>query len=241
MNGRQNLKCLLLDDELPSLAYLRVILEQIPHITVVKAFNDPFKFLQESNLLTFDFCILDIEMPGLNGLEVARSLQGKPVIFTTAYKEYAADAYDIEAIDYVRKPIIKDRIEKAVFKVRQRLQDETSLEVLTFNTSRGKALVYPKQIVYITVSEIDKRDKLAILENTDSLTVKNVTFNFLLAKLPNKLFCQVNKKEIIAIRRVSFYTHNQVTISFPNATGEEKRNFQLSESYKQSFLDAMRQ
>ena len=101
------LRCLLLDDELPGLTYLKMLCEQLPELEVVKAFNSPDIFLKEVPNLDFDLCILDIEMPAMNGLHVANLLQGKPVIFVTAYKEFAAEAFDLDAIDYVRKPVKK--------------------------------------------------------------------------------------------------------------------------------------
>ena len=88
----KKLKCLLLDDELPGLAYLKMLCEQIPKLEVVKAFNNPQLFLEELSSLEFDLCILEVEMPGMNGLQVANLLKGKPVIFATAYKDYAAEA-----------------------------------------------------------------------------------------------------------------------------------------------------
>ena len=97
------LKCLLLDDELPGLTYLKMLCEQIIDIEVVKTFNDPVLLLNEQSFLDYDFCIMDIEMPSMNGLQVANLLNGKPVIFTTAYKEYAVEAFDLNAIDYVQK------------------------------------------------------------------------------------------------------------------------------------------
>lgn len=77
----RELKCLLLDDELPGLTYLKMLCEQIPGLSVVKSFNDPSRFLEEFPSLEFDFCIIDIEMPQFNGLQIANLLQGKPVIF----------------------------------------------------------------------------------------------------------------------------------------------------------------
>ena len=93
------LKCLLLDDELPGLSYLKLLCEQIPQLEVVRAFNDPEIFMKEFPGLEFDLCILDIEMPGTNGIQLAALLKNKPVIFTTAYKDYASDAFDLDAID----------------------------------------------------------------------------------------------------------------------------------------------
>jgi len=108
---------LLLDDELPSLSYLKMLCEQIEQIEVLKAFNSAQRLLQEAPSLDFDFCILDIEMPEINGLQTANLLQGKPVIFATAYKEYAADAFDLNAIDYIRKPIKLERLQQAIQKL----------------------------------------------------------------------------------------------------------------------------
>lgn len=72
------LKCLLLDDELPGLTYLKMLCEQIPDLEVVRAFDNPVKFLEEVKNLDFDFCILDIEMPEMNCLQIANLLNGKP-------------------------------------------------------------------------------------------------------------------------------------------------------------------
>ena len=84
-----------------------MLCEQLPELEVVKAFNNPEVFLSELPNLDFDLCILDIEMPQMNGMQVANLLNGKAVIFTTAYKEYAAEAFDLDAVDYVSKPIKK--------------------------------------------------------------------------------------------------------------------------------------
>lgn len=114
----KELKCLLLDDELPGLTYLKMLCEQIPGLSVVKSFNDPSRFLEEFPSLDFDLCIIDIEMPQFDGLKVANLLQGKAVIFATAYKEYAAEAFDLNAVDYLRKPVSLDRLKRAIDKAR---------------------------------------------------------------------------------------------------------------------------
>ena len=227
------LRCLLLDDELPGLTYLRMLCEQIPDVEVVRAFNDPVKFVEESKKTEFDFCILDIEMPGLSGLEVAQLLKGKPVIFTSAYKEYAAEAFDIDAIDYVRKPIEKSRLEKAIQKVSLHLNEPANKkQFVQLNTNKGKALLTFKQLVQITNSSSDKRDKLAILESGEELVLKNISFEQMLSLLPSQDFCRINKKDIIAIKAVKFYSHNEVTIT---QAGNEI-TLALGDNFKKEFL-----
>ena len=222
-----------MDDELPGLTYLKMICEQVPGVEVVRAFNDSRKFLQESSQLDFDLCILDIEMPGLNGLEVARLLAGKPVIFTTAYKEYAAEAFDLNAIDYIRKPIQKERLEQAFQKAEEKLK-LTDKQFVQLNTSLGRSLLFFDHILYITTAAADKRDKLALMENGDELLLKNISFSQLQTLLPTKHFCQINKKEMVALKQVSFFSHDEITCAF--SKGGKPFRLILSPAYKTEFI-----
>ena len=229
------IKCLLLDDELPGLTYLKMMCEQIPGIEVVRAFNDPLKFINEIKTIDFDLCILDIEMPHLNGLEAAQLLSGKPVIFTTAYKEYAAEAFDLNAIDYIRKPIQKERLETAIQKAKEKLKSiREDRQFIQLNTSKGKSLVFFEQLLFITTSPADKRDKTAHMENGDELLLKNISFTSLLSFLPEKDFCQINKKEIISVKHIAFFTHDEVTVAA--AKNGKPMRFLLSGAYKTGFL-----
>lgn len=229
-------KCILLDDELPGLTYLRMLCEQIPGADVVKVFNDPLKLVNEAPQLDFDVCVLDVDMPSLSGLEVARLLQHKPVIFTTAHTQFAAEAFDLDAVDYIRKPIARERLEKAFQKAADRLQKTTpEKQFLAWNTDKGKALLFFDQIVRITSSEGDKRDKQAMLENGERPVLKNISFAQLLAALPADRFCRVNKKDVVALRSVKYYTHDEILLS--TATGEEKLPF--SENFRKVFLEKM--
>ncbi len=222
---------------MPGLSYLKMICEGIPNVEVVRAFNDPVKFLKESKEIDFDFCILDIEMPGLNGLQVAQLLPGKPVIFTTAYKEYAAEAYDLDIVDYVRKPIQKERLEKAVQKVVNKIRPKEK-QFVQVNSQKGKTLLFFDQLLLISTSDADKRDKIAILQNGDRLLLKNITLARMLALLPSADFCQVNKKEIVAIRAVSYSSHDEITTVITDDEGQFLQ-LTLGETYKKDFVDKL--
>jgi len=231
-----NLKCLLLDDELPGLTYLKMLCEQIPGLEVVKAFDNPEILLREISNLEFDFCILDIEMPQISGLQVANLLSGKPVIFATAYKEHAADAFDLNAIDYIRKPLTKERLEKAVSKVAKHVQSlSQSKNYIQLNTDKGKAIVFFDQIMYIHTSDVDSRDKVIVLQDSSSLTAKNYTFNALLNMLPIAGFCQVNKREAIAIKAVAFFSNDEIRTKITLPTGKPL-SVTLSDNFKNEFM-----
>jgi DNA-binding LytR/AlgR family response regulator len=227
---------LLLDDELPGLSYLKLMCGQIPEIEVVKAFNDPTIFLQEFPELEFDLCILDIEMPGISGIEIARLLKGKPIIFTTAYKDYAVDAFELDAVDYLIKPIGLDRFQQAVNKVIQRNHSESRpAGYLRLNTDKGIALLDVDLLSYIRTSGIDSRDKTAFLTNGAIIQLKNISFPKLISLLPAANFCQINKQELISLANVKYFTNSQITIH-PDTKSERTLVLNLGDSFRSGFL-----
>lgn len=230
------LKCLLLDDELPGLTYLKMLCEQIPQLEVIKAFNNPETFLKELPQLNFDLCIIDIEMPSINGLEIANLLGGKPVIFVTAYKEYAADAYDLNAVDYVRKPITMGRLEQAVQKAVDRIKEKSQTRnFIQLNTDKGKAIVFIDQLLYIKTSIQESRDKIAYLLDGATILIKNIAFEKLLEMLPGNDFCRINKKEVIAIKAIQIFSFDEITTNIPTERGR-MLTLTLSEVYRKEFL-----
>lgn len=233
------LKCLILDDELPGLTYLKMLCQQIAGLEVVKAFNNPQAFLEEFTKLEFDFCIIDIEMPSMNGLQVANLLNGKPVIFSTAYKEYAVEAFELNAIDYMVKPIRKERLQQAVDKVSHFLNTKKeSKKFIQINTDKGKSILFFEQLVYIKTSDIDSRDKIAQLSDGSTVTIKNKSFNTLLNQLPKNNFVRINKKELISLKTVQFFSFDEITTNIPTQNGNLK--LILSDSYRKDFIENLK-
>ena len=230
------LKCLLLDDELPGLSYLKLLCEQIQELEVVKAFNDPEIFLNEFSGLDFDLCILDIEMQGTNGIQIASLLKDKYIIFTTAYKEYAVTAFDLDAIDYVIKPVKFERLQQAVHKAIQRLTTvSTTKRHIQLNTDKGNALLFFDQLVYVKTSEIDSRDKTALLKNGTNLHLKNISFEKLTSLLPSNDFCRINKKEMITMSCVQHFSGDQITTNI-FFHSEKPLSLTLGETYRAEFI-----
>ena len=213
-----------------------MLCEQLPELEVVRAFNSPKLFLTELPQLDFDLCILDIEMPEMNGLQVANLLNGKPVIFTTAYKEYAAEAFDIDAIDYVRKPIKKERLQQAVAKAFNQLSGKpVRKEFIQLNTDKGKALVFFDQLCYVKIAESDSRDKVAFLNDGSSLMLKNISFEKLQTLLPGNSLCRVNKRELISLHIVHVFSFDEITTTLKDDLGKSLK-ITLSESYRNDFF-----
>ncbi|WP_185216277.1 LytR/AlgR family response regulator transcription factor [Sphingobacterium mizutaii] len=231
------LRCLLLDDELPSLQYLKLLCQQIPDLEIVKSFNSPKDLLVELPMLEYDLLISDIDMPDLNGLELAEQLRGKPIIFITAYAEYAADAFDLQAVDYIRKPLKIERLKQAIQKLlsirgRKPIEEKNFVQL---NTDQGKYLLYFDQIAYIQTSSLDSRDKIVRLVDQKEVTLKNISFDKLLEILPEMQFCRINKKEIISMNIISSFSHDEIKTNF-SIGSDAPLTFNLSEIYKTAFI-----
>ncbi|OXB04009.1 LytR/AlgR family response regulator transcription factor [Flavobacterium pectinovorum] len=230
------LKCLLLDDELPGLTYLKMLCEQIHEIEIVKTFNNPEKLLAEIPDLDFDLLISDIEMPGIDGLHLAEMIQDKLVIFCTAYKEYAAEAFNIDAVDYITKPVKLERLQKAISKAFERFhKPETAKKFMQLNTDKGKTLLYFNQIQYVKTAASDSRDKTVLLTDGSFMNLKNVKFDTLLNELPDADFCRVNKKEIVAVKAIKFFNHNEIVLHHLDKN-DKNSTLILSETYRSDFL-----
>jgi len=232
---------LLLDDELLGLTYMKMLCEQLPEIEVVKAFNNPITLLEEIASLSFDFCILDIEMPEMNGLQIANLIDGKPVIFATAYKDYAVDAFDLNAIDYIQKPIKIDRLKQAIQKVIQHLQIHKKVGEKTFfqhNTDKGKTLFYFDKIALIRTSDTDSRDKVVLLVHGVEFVLKNSPLKKLLEILPASDFCQVNKKEIISIKSIQAFSFDEITTNI--LINGKNLKITVGEIYRNDFLQKVK-
>lgn len=228
------LKCVLLDDEIPGLTYLKMLCQQIPELEIVKAYNDPEKFVKDLSTLDFELCILDIEMPKINGVQVANLLREKLVIFTTAYRDYAVDAFDLHAVDYVQKPVQKERLHVAVRKALERRPGKTKQnQLIQLNTDRGKTLIDVDNIAFVSTSDVDSRDKIAVMLDESSLVLKNISFGNLLTHLPRAAFCRVNKKQLIALKIVTSFTFDEITTTLTE-NGKPLR-LSLSEAYRQQF------
>jgi DNA-binding LytR/AlgR family response regulator len=215
-----------------------MLCEQIAEIEVVKAFDSSRLLLMEAPQLDFDFCILDIQMPEIDGLQTANLLQGKPVIFATAHKEYAADAFDMNALDYIRKPITEERLRQAIQKVVLALSNtKKNAPKISFqiNTNRGRSVIFFKDLCYIVSSKIDARDKTVRLAGGEVVVLKNITFKKLMQMLPAQSFCRINIHEAIALNTVQFFSHDEITTNIVLPNGKYLV-LTLGDAYREVFL-----
>lgn len=117
------IRVLLVDDEEDALNLLEILLGQIGDVEVVGRFTNPIRAIEALNTTPVDAVFLDNQMPGMTGMEAARKIRAiqpqMPIVFTTAYAEYAVEAFEIQSTDYLLKPITMSRLQHAVSRIKQ--------------------------------------------------------------------------------------------------------------------------
>lgn len=219
-----DLRCLIIDDEPLARQLIESHCRQMGNITIVascKSAVEAFQVLHEGQI---DLMFLDIQMPGITGLNFLRSLKDPPkVIFTTAYADYAVEAFELEAIDYLLKPIVFERFSKAVSRVTGAKTGIKTADKTGEVAAPAKAEEIPSSI-FLKVNRRLVRIELQDIQYIESLgdyvkvfTNKGVevcysTLNKLEQLLPEKLFLRVHRSYIISLQRISFIEGNFVKI-----------------------------
>lgn len=209
------IKSIAIDDEPKALEVIEIHASKIPYLELLASFTDPKKALEYVKQNYFDLIFLDINMPGLSGLEFINQLQHKPhIIFTTAYSDFALESYDYEAIDYLLKPIEFDRFYKAIQKVErliqlQSLKHDNSFEKSIFvKDGYKKVRVEIDEILYI---KSEGNYLKIVCPETKILT--RLTFQQVIEKLPANLFIRIHYSYIINLSRIDKIENNHIFIS----------------------------
>ncbi|UFH57331.1 LytTR family DNA-binding domain-containing protein [Spirosoma sp. KNUC1025] len=222
------IRCLLVDDEPPALAVIESHIDMIEALTIVgKCHNaiQAFSLLQSTPV---DLIFLDIKMPKLLGTDFIRSLRQPPkVIFTTAYRDYALDGFELDVVDYLLKPISFERFLRAVSKVMRTdgnisgvLQPDNSVvekpadstsaaSFLYFRADRKMVKVFIRDILYVE----SLKDYIKIVTTSARPLVVKQSISSLEEMLPDTGFLRVHRSFIVAIDKISAYTPNHVDIA----------------------------
>jgi DNA-binding LytR/AlgR family response regulator len=207
------------DDEQHAIDLMLYYAEQVPFIKVVGACTNPLEALRIINEQKIDAVFLDIQMPQMTGVELARMIIGKTnIIFTTAYSEFALDGFEIDALDYLLKPIPMQRFLKAVQRalnsqathhILEKIEDDIEDDYIFVKTElKGKLLkINLREIDYIE----GMKNYVAIYHN-QIRTVALLTLRDLEERLPQKYFLRVHKSFIVAVNKITRIERNQVFI-----------------------------
>ncbi len=213
-----SLSCYIIDDEPLAIEVIESHISKIDGLEVKATFQNAVKAFQELRNTSVDVLFLDIQMPRLTGIEFLRTLKNPPkVIFTTAYREYALEGFELDVVDYLLKPISFDRFLKAMDKVFDSLNPSTTLTA-TSDTDEGHHYVFvpsDKKNVKICLDEIlyieSKRDYILI--KTESKEVSTYqTITYMEERLPASQFVRVHRSFMINLNKIESWSNNEVEL-----------------------------
>ncbi|MDM8161605.1 LytTR family DNA-binding domain-containing protein [Labilibaculum sp. K2S] len=233
-----NINCIIVDDEIHARKVLEKYIQDIPHITLVKSCKNALEAMEVLRNSSVDAMFLDINMPKLSGLSFLESLMNPPlVVITTAYREYAVDAYELNVIDYLHKPIPFPRFIKAISKIEEKLQLKGNLQTAaqdnTTDTSQNFIFIKAdKKTIKLNFEDIKYIEGLGdyIKIHTKSKTiVSKLTIKKMEELLPENLFPRVHKSFIISLQLIDSIEGNQIEIG--------DRKIPIGQMYRQAFMD----
>ncbi len=229
------MKCIIIDDEPLARKGVMLLLELHAELQVVGNFNQATTALDYVRLNPVDLIFLDIHMPGLNGLEFARQLgKNTMIIFITAHAEYALDSYEVEAIDYLVKPIQPARFNLAVQKALAYadLLKQASLSTSLEFTADFLFVRSERQYVKVALQDIFYIEGLkdyVILHLAEQKIITAMNLKKIHGQLPLDFFIRVSKSYIVNVTHIQAFDNNNVTIL--------DKEIPIGSSFRDAFFD----
>jgi two-component system response regulator AlgR len=197
------LSILIVDDEQPARDRLRRLVEALPGFEIAGEAGSAREALERIRQLGPDVLLLDISMPGMDGMALARALQqggaSPAVVFCTAYQDQALNAFEVEAVDYLVKPVRSERLESALEKARRYLGGDNADDPEHFlrSTVGGKVVLTPIAQVICLLAE----DKYTTVIHEEGETVIDDSLTELEQRFP-QLFFRVHRNALVSLRHL---------------------------------------
>ena len=232
------ISCITIDDEPLALKQLNSYIEKLSYLSLLKSFASAVKalgFLQE-NIVELMF--VDINMPDLSGMEFVKSLTNPPkVIFTTAYRKYAVEGFQVDAADYLVKPISFAAFSKSVEKTRQRYFSKQEQQPSIRHDDNFLFIKSEYKIVRVNINEIKfiegMRDYVRIHQINEKPIMTLLNMRKLMEHLPSGKFMRVHRSFIVKLDKIHTIERNRIIF-------DKDTYIPVSEKYKddfQRFLD----
>ncbi|MBT4929244.1 MAG: response regulator transcription factor [Cellvibrionales bacterium] len=260
----QKLRTIIVDDEPLALKLLRTVLSEIADIEIVAECSNGKQAVEAATELEPELIFLDIQMPGMNGFDVIKSLQTDimpMVVFVTAFHQYAVDAFDLHAVDYVLKPLDSERIARSVERAIDRLKNDVdrsfkspligAIEEISERASKEKTdesvnnlpdgmkrklLVRDSGVVKVIpfddIDWVDAAGDYMCVHAVGETHVIRSTLRDLMTKLDDNLFVRIHRSTIVNIERVVSVTPLQKGGSLLHLTQGE--SLKVSRNYRDS-------
>ncbi len=254
MPDQKQIKVLLVDDEPLARNTMRIYLEDTPDFTIIGEAGNGKAALQSINELKPDLVLLDIEMPELSGMDMIKYLSEPipKIVFITAYQDYAIQAFDEDAIDYILKPFSKERFKKMLTKVKKKFNsnsvltlEEIEKTILKLHNSRYLKKISIKsrgKILFIPIEDIlwvESEGSITKLHLESKTVVSGYSMKELEGLLNPNLHIRIHKSNMVnidAIESIESFFHGEYIITMKDGT-----DLKLSRGYKDRLEKIMNQ
>ena len=219
-----------IDDEPPALKVIETFCGEVDFISLQKTFTKPTEALKHLRKFPVDLLFLDINMPGLSGIELYKKIdQATCVIFTTAYPEFAVEGFNLNALDYLLKPFSYERFLQAVTKAKDFYSsnnptDRAQEQFLFVRADYSLIKINTTDILYIEGLD----DYLKIHISNSKTVVARMTMKSIVEKLPAKEFVRVHRSFIVPFARIKNVRNKTISI--------EGAEIPVGSSYEKDFL-----
>lgn len=210
MNNPAKYKCLIIDDEPIAIDIIEEHLEAFDQFEIKGKFTKATEAIAAINAGNIDLLFLDINMPGISGINFLKTLSHPPaVIFTTAYREFAVDAFELDAIDYLLKPIAFERFMKAINKFLtvqsspQKTQEQMPVQQDSIIIKSNKKNY---KIAHGEILFIESMDNYVKVHTNDQTLVCYEKLTDLETELPSHKFLRIHRSYIINLNKVTAFT-----------------------------------
>lgn len=231
------IQCIIVDDEPIAREILESHLAKINAVNVVAGCKSAVEAFNVINAEKVDLIFLDINMPEISGLSFAKSINKNiKIIFTTAYREYAVDGFDLQAVDYLLKPISFERLLQAINKYIDENAPVKNYEPVEIIPEESDFIFVrsDRKMIKICFSDIQFIESLSDyikIHLNDKTVITRETISNIEAKLSQKNFIRVHRSFIVSLAGIDSFTNEFVEI--------KKKQIPISRSYKKEVLEKL--
>lgn len=245
----KKIRALAVDDEPLALDVIETYIEQIPEIDLVAKCNNAIEANHILKSQEIDLLLLDIQMPQITGIEFVKTISNPPlVIFTTAYPNYAVEGFEVNAIDYLIKPVSIDRFMKAVNKAVEMIQlkdqkDEAHSNPPDASEDPSADFIYvkaDKKLIKVKFDEIFYIEGLkdyVIIKREDDRIVTLQTMKSLDNRLPDHIFQRIHRSYIVALNKIDAIVGNMVEMEIAG----KRKTLPIGKNYRDELLEIVNQ
>lgn len=215
------MNCFIIDDDDTTRFLISDMVTKISGVSVTGVFSNPLEAMKKYLEVKPDLLLLDVEMPDISGVEFAQSLDSSTkVIFISSKKEYAVDAFGVNAVDYILKPVTLPRLTKAILRVQKDIKESDNSFFL--KTNEGHQRVEVNELRYVEALG----DYVQVFSENNKF-ILNGTLKAVDSKLPKKDFLRVHRSYIVNLNKIDKIEEGSIIIG--------KKLIPVGRSYKKEF------